>query len=209
MLGRENIEEYLSEIRDVQRATGVKILAGCEVDLINITERMAILPYEFPHVELNKLDYIFFEYAGTKQTYKLPPNPWKKGDKGEEGNTWKLFLRYRKLIKIPVFLAHPRFDISFSEPSDSVAKVIRTLGVGIELNSGERNSFDVGSGAKSGKGMVMFHYNYREDIYKIASEFGVRFIIGSDTHRRLGELKQVEEAKKFLDNIGGKLYFDI
>ena len=202
-LGRENIPQYIKEIREVEIETGLKIYAAAEVDLMNITQRMAILPYTFPDFELNKLDYVLFEYAGSKFAYSTSPNPWIKGDRGSSGNTWQLFLKFRKLIKKPVFLAHPRFDLSFTEPDEAIVKVLKTLNIGLDLNSGDRNTV---KNIESPNNEKIFHYMMRMNIYKRAAEEGVSFITGSDTHAEKDEISDVIHAHNFAMKIKCKLY---
>lgn len=200
-LGRDTLLAYKDEARAAAADVGIRILTGAEIDLTNVAERMAILPhYEFPALELNRIDYVLFEYAGPLVTYTLPPNPWKRGDTGSEGHTWQLFLKYRRMLRVPVFLAHPRFDLCFDQPDVAVAKALETLNTGIELNGGMRNRVE-------SKEQKVPHFMRREGIYREAARRGIPFLIGSDTHLELDELLDCQVALEYAREIGAEIAF--
>jgi hypothetical protein len=167
---------------------------------MNMAKRLAILPnFEFPSGELNRLDYLFFEYAGPLYRFKTPPNPWIKGDKGQNSNTWKLMLQFRKKLRIPVFLAHPRFDTGFDQPDLAIAKVLKTLNIGIEVNSGERNSIQR-------DGQKIYHFELKKGVYTESAKLKIPFITGTDTHIAPEGLDQLLPACEYLKKIGGTLW---
>lgn len=200
-LGRETIAAYRQEIQSAASASGIRILAAAEIDLTNIAQRMGILPsWEFPAGELNTLDYVLFEYAGPKIGFSLPPNPWKRGDRGREGHTWELFREFRPQLRVPVFLAHPRFDLAFDQPGLAIARALETLNTGLELNGGWRNRTHQGE-------EKLPHFRKREEIYREAARRGLPFLIGSDTHLNPDELLDVDTALDFAREIGARLAF--
>ena len=189
--GREDVPAYLAECRAAERDHGVRVLAGCEIDLTAIVERESLFVYDFPARELNQLDFVLFEYAGTKFTWKRGPHPMRRGDRGAAGDTWQTFAAFRQLIRKPVFLAHPRFDLAFDESDEWVVAQLVARRVGLELNSGQRNRF------KDAEGRSVPHYRFREPIYRAAARAGIPFITGSDVHARAEELDDSREAWEF------------
>lgn len=185
--GREDIPAYLEECRAAERATGIRVLAGAEVDLMAIARRRAFLDYAFPDRELAALDLVLFEYAGPKFTWTRAPHPLKRGDRGGSGDTWSDFLGFRKLLRGPVFLAHPRFDLAFDDDDDRAVERIRAARVGLELNGGLRNREPaLASGTP--------HFRIRESIYHACARAGVPFLVGCDLHERAEELDDTRLA---------------
>lgn len=186
--GREDIPAYLAECRAAERDLGIRVLAGCEIDLTAIVERAAMFDYEFPGREVSLLDFALFEYVGTKFTWQRGPHPVRRGDKGGAGDTWSDFALFRRLVRKPVFLAHPRFDLAFDEPDEWIVAELARNRVGLELNSGRRNRF------KAADGRLAPHYRFREPVFLAAARAGIPFVTGSDVHAKAEELDDGRDA---------------
>lgn len=174
-VGIDRLKAYTQAIRALagHLAGKIGVLAGLEVDWS---------PRVYPQIEallaeVNQLDYVLFEYVD---------------DRDWRGDSLENLLNIRSLIDIPVGLAHNKLDQNFASiyPPNELALILAQHNIFVELST------------------CPLYINYGdEDAYMVRlwqslKQSGVRFSVGSDTHRNAAEVADVREAHLFLQAHG-------
>ncbi|RLF48430.1 MAG: histidinol-phosphatase [Thermoplasmata archaeon] len=170
----EELRYYTAHIRDLgKKYEGkIRVLVGVEID--SCPERTNL--YALPYALLNDLDFVLFEYVQDDDNGGMP--------------LWQL-LKFIKRIRVPVGLAHNDIAKNFANVrADVFVRLLSVHGIFIELCSSLRNS-------KFGRQ----YYHYAERFFDFARG-KVLLSIGSDTHNRLSDVGNIEDAVRFVRKLG-------
>jgi histidinol phosphatase-like PHP family hydrolase len=162
--------KYLSTIRALREEYEgtIEVLAGVEIDTNPDRCDLGTLPFDL----LNKLDLVLFEYVN---------------DSANDGDGMEDLERTLLDISVPKGLAHTDIKASFSDmKAGEIADLFSSRDLFVELNTALPYK----------RGGITF-YELAEDVIR---EFGgtVKLSIGTDIHRRLAEVSNVQSAYRFV-----------
>jgi len=181
----------------------LKVWFGLEVDSCEV--RLGCTIAQLPWPELNRLDYLLFEYVGETGIGGLPL------ERLEE---------LRQFARVPIVLAHPNPE-NWEEtlPLNRVFDILRKCGVALELPGGTRNPWPWtgrGSGptSESGSGSGPASESGSESGSEKCAGAGagagreagllknVPLMIGCDTHERIEDLCAIGRVLAFIEQNG-------
>lgn len=189
----QDLDEYISAIRDAQTQTSMKLFAGLEIDSSrNTGYKEAELPYD----QLNRLDYVLFEYVS------LP------------GSTFKDFrplteiTSIRDKLTVPVGLAHMDLALFIMNSGDedileNTAKYLSDNDIFLEINQSEidygdsvytQNAQANGRNTRNGRD---FYLHFSSELISALVKYNVKCVIGTDAHHRYG-IGNVDGAMEFV-----------
>ncbi len=173
-LDPHDIGVYISSMNKLKRKFKgeIKVLAGIEIDSSRDRTNFATVPWK----ELNKLDFVLFEYVQDDLWSGMP--------------LWQL-LKLRKNLKPPMGLAHNDIGRNFANTNISkMLHVLKSHNIFIELSSTLRNS-------KFNKP----YYHFAEGFFRrVKGE--ILLSIGTDTHTEIKDVGDVSDAYHFIDKLG-------
>jgi DNA polymerase (family 10) len=169
-LSTGDFEKYLSTIRGLRKKYEgtIEVLAGVEIDANPDRCDLDSLPFDL----LNELDLVLFEHVN---------------DKTNGGNGIEDLDRILSNVSVPRGLAHSDIKTCFADVKPAeVADSLSSRGLFVELNTAlpyRRNG--------------LTFYERAEDVIR---DFGekVKLSIGTDIHRRLAEVSNVQSAYYFV-----------
>jgi len=172
------IPDYIQMIKKLNEkySDKIRILAGLEIDTTPFNPHMASLPFK----ELNKLDYVLFEYV---EDYSL------------RGCTLDELLQIRKSLKCDVGLAHPNIKLNFSHfDPKQLASLLKKNNIFLDTFSGDR-------GDEFFCGLLIDEDNFRDDMETFLDELkkaGVEFAPSTDSHT-FKDLGKAAIAEKLIE----------
>ncbi len=185
----EEFDNYIQHIRTLaaRYADRVSVLAGLEIDFSERTPLDQLWLKGFSQTPLNNLDYVLFEYVG---------------DRDWQGLSLAALLSYRRWLHVPVGLAHNPLSRNFlSVPPEKLAETLAQYEIFVELCPSDYYYI-----AASLSGEKVPHYRdpdpYNDALLAACKEKGVLFSIGSDTHSRIAEVADIQDAQAFLQEKG-------
>jgi histidinol phosphatase-like PHP family hydrolase len=173
-LTKEEFPRYLRHLRSLQMMYEgrMRVLAGVEIDTNRRRGRLDDLPYDM----LNQLDFVLFEYAD---------DPMQNGISLDE------LAPIRKKIDAPCGLCHWDVDRIFNGTSpEALAEKLQKLDLFVEVSTSD--------------------YYMREGLhfYELGERFfqafrgKVKVSIGTDSHRRLSEVGNIQRGVEFVQRLG-------
>jgi len=175
-LAPASLDEYMEHVRRLAMhyKDKIRVLVGIEVDASpDRTEDIGYLPL----AQLNKMDYVLFEYVQDEQA----------GGMG----LWELF-DMRKELEPPVGLAHNDISRNFTDIDPSVLiPVLETNHIFLELSPGHRHAR-----------LQRPQYRHSLDFYTRLKGTRVGLTIGTDSHDSLEEVGDVGDAVAFVRELG-------
>ncbi|MEM0449661.1 MAG: CpsB/CapC family capsule biosynthesis tyrosine phosphatase [Methanomassiliicoccales archaeon] len=165
----EELEDYISEIRQAQRRhQGIKLLAGVEIDTNPERCDLFSLPFE----ALNSLDLVLFEYVN---------------DMHQGGSSLVELDPILTQLRVPCGLVHTDLERVFSgiSPKD-LANLLQSYGLFVEANT---------ASLYQREGRQYFELAERQFQ---AFRGKVKVTVGTDMHRDLEEVGKVDRAYDFL-----------
>jgi histidinol phosphatase-like PHP family hydrolase len=172
-LKTSDFDRYLSTIRNLggKYDGTIEVLAGVEIDANPDRCDLRNLPFDL----LNELDLVLFEYVNDQ---------WRGGASLEELDG------VLSKISVPCGLAHCDIKLSFpGKGPTELADLLSSSGLFVELNTA----------CPYRRGGMTF-YEQAEDVIR---HFGgrVRLSIGTDVHRQLSEVSNVQSVHSFVKRL--------
>jgi hypothetical protein len=188
----ERVEAYTAELRQLagELEGRLGLLAGLEINFSLIQTDLSFLSRLEPkNNPLNKLDFVLFEYVNDAEWFGL----------GIEE-----LLRIRPFLSLPVGLAHNDLDRNFSgavEPA-TLALLLARSDVFVELCPTRRNSRPQPSGSEAWLPYYRVESPFMSRFWQAARAEGLLLSIGCDAHESLEDVARVEDAARFLEQMG-------
>lgn len=177
----QEIESYITTLRNLQEKyqDQIKVLIGIEVDASVSRTKLGKIDYSL----LSEMDFVLFEYVH---------------DREHNGILINDFLDIRDKINTRVGLAHNDLERNFCKFSP--IEVIETLemnDVFIELSCHYKNTREY-------KGFKEYYYRIAQHFLEQVLFSHCKVTIGTDTHRELEEVGNIDDALNFIENYGLK-----
>lgn len=170
------LDEYVENVRRlaIHYKDRIRVLVGLEIDSSpDRTEDLSYLPF----AQLNKMDYILFEYVQDEEAGGM--------------SLWELF-DMRKELEPPVGLAHNDIGRNFADIEPTVLiPVLETNHLFLELCPSPRHS-------KLQRPL----YRHSLEFYARLKNTKVELSIGTDTHDNLDDVGDVGDALAFVRELG-------
>ncbi len=166
-----DLERYIEVLRELgRRHRTIEVLAGAEIDTRPDHCDLEALPLE----QLNRLDYVLFEFVQTA-----------------EGTSLENLEPLLRQIEVPCGLAHNDLEKNFGPWSpEAVADYLATFEVFVEVNTAWPYKRD---------GLMFWE---RAERYYREFPGKVMVSVGTDVHHKLEEVYNLDRAYRFLNRTG-------
>lgn len=177
---------YIDSLRRLQQQTnGISLRVGLEIDF---SKFRGVNPDELPFEQLNKLDYVLFEYIDTNSEGGVFMPSW-------NGRSLEELILIRNKLLIPVGLAHNDMQVHYYKREQEIARMLAEADIFVELsqtllpgqNYGGRNS-------RIGRD---YYKHFSKELIEALRVHGVKFVIGTDNHNTL-HIGEISDAIDFI-----------
>jgi histidinol phosphatase-like PHP family hydrolase len=171
----DEVGAYVDDIHRVAElhSKRLQVLAGLEIDW----SPRAIPRLEALWPEIDRLDYVLFEYVQDEEWY---------------GESLESLFGVLPHIHIPAGLAHNDLSRNFASlysPEQLVA-LLESHDIFVEISTAPATTTYTRSDP------------YSDHLWQVLAESAVRFSVGSDTHNRIDDMANVADAHRFLEERG-------